>query len=566
MEGRITALLEKEIFSPIDWYFAKMIIPSNLENASHLLLCYLLAMARQGHLCVEVIGNKISPHPLILTADQEQAFILEKELIEAFHQLPSSFYEEILEESKIPSLPICRFQNRLYLQKNWLLEKEFLIQVKRLLKKTPALTLNPIEINSSCNALQSLALQRALKSSLSIISGGPGTGKTFTAIEIIESFFKALPEEERGHVRVRLTAPTGKAASLLEKNMMSKLGSLQGVTCGTLHSFLKVGFHEDTFQRSFFADLILIDEASMLDAKLFVRLLSSLQVGGRVVLMGDKDQLPPVESGGFFADLIDLAEDLSLPVTLLQKSVRVEKVGLQDLADAILTQDIEKIKRQEGVKIFSSLKNSPVKEMLEKECKAHFSFPHQEDFDSLECLKAMEKFRILSPIKKGPFGVETLNQMILEGFIYKRLSDEKVICPILVTENDSARGLMNGDTGIIVAKVSSLKKGLFTSEDRAYFFSKEGKDQASELAATVLPSFAFAYCLSVHKSQGSEYETVLVILPPGSEKFGREVLYTAITRAKKNIFLLTEEVTLRSLLEKSSRKISGLTKQQKIAY
>ena len=561
MEGRIGVLLEKEIFSPIDWYFAKTIVASDEDSSSRLLLCYLLAMARQGHLCLQVIENKMSPPPSILTADQEEAYALEEELIKAFFELPSFLYEELTEQDKIPTSPICLFKNRLYLQKNWLLEKEFLTQIKRLQEKSPILILAPIEASLTCNALQGLALERALSSSISVISGGPGTGKTFTAIEIIQSFFKALPEKERAHVRVRLAAPTGKAAALLEKNMMSKLGSLQGVTCGTLHSFLKVGFHEDTFQRSFFADLLLIDEASMLDAKLFVRLLSSLQEGGRVVLMGDKDQLPPVESGGFFADLIDLANDFSVPVTLLQKSVRMEKVELQDLADAVLSQDIEKIKRQEGVKIFPSLRNSSIKEMIEKECKAYFSIPYQEDFDPLASLQKMERFRILSPIKKGSLGVESLNQMILEGFIYNRLSEDKIICPILITENDSARGLMNGDTGVLVAKVSSLKKGLFLSEDRAYFFSKEGKDQVRELPATVLPSFTFAYCLSVHKSQGSEYESVLVILPPGSEKFGREILYTAITRAKKNVFLATEEATLRALLEKSSRKISGLTKQ-----
>lgn len=560
MEGRIGALLEKEVFSQIDWYFAKTIVPSDQDSSSRLLLCYLLAMARQGHLCIQVIENKMSPHPSILTADQEEAHNLEEELVKAFHQLPSFLYEELTKKDKIPTSPICLFKNRLYLQKNWLLEKEFLRQIKRLQKNSPILILNPIEASLTCNNLQSLALERALSSSISVISGGPGTGKTFTAIEIIQSFFKALPEEERVHVRVRLAAPTGKAAALLEKNMMSKLGSLQGVTCGTLHSFLKVGFHEDTFHRSFFADLLLIDEASMLDAKLFIRLLSSLQEGGRVVLMGDKDQLPPVESGGFFADLIDLAEDLFVPVTLLEKSVRVEKVGLQDLADAVLNQDIEKIKRQEGVKIFPSLRNSSVKEMIAKESKTYFSFAYKEDFDPLALLQKMERFRILSPIKKGPLGVETLNQMILESFIYNCLSEDKLICPILITENDSARGLMNGDTGVLVAKVSSLKKGLFLSEDRAYFFSKEGRDQVRELAASVLPSFTFAYCLSVHKSQGSEYESVLVILPPGSEKFGREILYTAITRAKKNVVLITEEAVLRALLEKSSRKISGLTK------
>ncbi|MBS0628355.1 MAG: exodeoxyribonuclease V subunit alpha, partial [Verrucomicrobia bacterium] len=536
MEGRIGTLVEKEIFSPIDAYFAKMLVKE--DSSCEVLVGYLLAMARQGHLCIQIKDNKVTPHPSILTEDAKEADDLEKELINAFSKLSSSFYEKILDETRLPSSPLCLFENRLYLQKNWVLEKEFLNQIKRLQERNPFLNLNPLEISSSCNKEQALALQKALSSPISVISGGPGTGKTFTAIEIVRAFFKALPEGEKDLVRVRLAAPTGKAAALLEKNMMGKLGSLSGVTCGTLHSFLKVGFQQDTFKRSFFADLLLIDESSMLDAKLFVRLLSSLQEGGRVVLMGDKDQLPPVESGGFFADLIDLAETLNIPVTLLQKSVRVEKIELQNLAEIILKQDFEKIREREEVKIVTSFKDKSIKEVLEKECRTHFSFPYQESCNFLEHLKGMEKFRILSPIRKGPFGVDALNQMILKAFIHNRLSEDKLICPILITENDATRSLMNGDTGILVAKISSLKKGIFTAEDRAYFFSKEQEDQTREFSATVLPLFTFAYCLSVHKSQGSEYESVLVMLPPGSEKFGKEVLYTAVTRAKKKVFLI----------------------------
>lgn len=552
----IDSLLEKEEFSFIDYYFAKQF---SVSESATLLLCYLLATARQGHLCIHIDKEKINPSPFSFFTDQEIAAVIEKKLIEAFFDLPSSLYEKIQDPEKIPTSPICIFKNKLYLQKNFLLERQFLVEIQRLQKEPFSFQLNKIEHNSCLDKQQFLALQRALTSSLSVISGGPGTGKTFTAIEIVRSFLEALPEEEKGRVLIKLAAPTGKAAALLEKKIREKLGDLTCVVCGTLHSFLKIGSNEEPFSKSVFADLFLIDEASMLDAKLFVRLLSSLPGGGRVVFMGDKDQLPPVESGGFFADLIDLADLFQMPVTLLQKNIRLETPSLQNFASAVLNQNIEKIKQSREVKIFSSLRKSNVKELIEKECKTSFAFSHSADFDPLIPLKEMEKFRILSSIRKGLFGVESINQIVLEKFLEKRQSHEKIVCPILITENDAPRGLMNGDTGILVSSVSSIKKGLFNSGDKAYFLSKEGAVQAQEFSASVLPLFTFAYCLSVHKSQGSEYDRVLVILPKGSEKFGKEVLYTAITRAKKEVLVMTEEPILEAILQKTSRKISGFT-------
>ena len=103
-----------------------------------------------------------------------------------------------------------------------------------------------------------------------------------------------------------------------------------------------------------------------------------------------------------------------------------------------------------------------------------------------------------------------------------------------------------------------MKKGFYGVSDKAYFLSKEDGEEVREMSAIVLPSFEFGYCLSVHKSQGSEYESVLILAPPGSEKFGKEVLYTAVTRAKKKGVLIAEEGTLKILLDKSSRKASGL--------
>ncbi len=555
MQGRLETYLQKEIFIPIDRYFARAILGGREDLFAEILFCYLLAAARAGHLCVNITKDKIYPPACTFTEELQEAQALEKEVREAFYNLSPALYEEV--KDKKPTMPILRAGSYLYLQKNYLLERNFLLHLKRLQKQELKVLTPLIEVDSCCNEQQTLALQRALTYPVSVISGGPGTGKTFTAVEIVRSFLQAIPAEEKSNVRIKLAAPTGKAAALLEKNIMSKVGALPEITCGTIHSFLKTGAREEGFQRSLFADLLLIDEASMLDAKLFVRLLSGLLGGGRLVLMGDKDQLPPVESGGFFSDLIDLSAELNIPATILSTGIRAEKEDLRELAQAILQKNLAKLKKARGVTLFSSLNGHLIKDLIVKECKTYFSFG--EGIDPLVALQSMERFRLLSPIKKGPFGVDTLNRMILEGFLYGRRFEERMICPILIGRNDAFRGLMNGDTGILIASVSSLQKGIFSSEDKAYFLSKDGLLQARELAAVTLPPFTYAYCLSIHKSQGSEYESVLVVLPRGSEKFGREVLYTAVTRAKKSVQLAAEEEALKVLLEKSSGKISGLT-------
>ncbi len=557
--------IDSQVFAPIDYFFAKTILSLYKEKTHGVFLAYLLAMGRSGHLCVEVSEGKVTPSPSFLTEDPELAMILEKELVEFFPSIPSSFCHKISKGNSLPKVPLYLWENRLYFQRNWELEESFLFHLERIQKGHLQKTITSPQFNKMLNNEQITAVTKALESPISLISGGPGTGKTFTAIEIVSSFLLAFPEEKRKKLRIKLAAPTGKAAAILEKNIMERLSGLfSNIECGTIHSFLKMGSYEEG--KSLFADLFLIDESSMLDAKLFVQFLEGLQTGGRVIFMGDKDQLPPVEAGGFFSDLIAVSEEIALPVTLLKKSLRVEKQELQDLAEALLSVDVERVKEQEGVEILPKNSLSAVRERVWMECKSAFSFFMKEcsETNLLDALKKVEKFRVLSCMRKGFLGVDHLNRMVLERFLSELQEDQFLVCPILITANDTARQLMNGDIGFLCAKASSLKRSLYQSCDRAFFLNKE--DSADlikfrEISATILPSFEFAYCLSVHKSQGSEYESVLVLAPSGSERLGKEVLYTAVTRAKKKVKVLIEENTLVSLLGKSSKKISGVQKK-----
>jgi exodeoxyribonuclease V alpha subunit len=166
------------------------------------------------------------------------------------------------------------------------------------------------------------------------------------------------------------------------------------------------------------------------------------------------------------------------------------------------------------------------------------------------------QFRILSCIRKGPLGVDQLNEMVLQRFLEGKKDDDLFSVPILIKENSESMQLMNGDVGYLVAKVSSFKKKRFESSDLAHFSSRS-------FSPLLLPSFEWGYCLSVHKSQGSEYDSVIALAPKGSEGFGKEVLYTAVTRAKSQLLLLGEESTISALLGKSSRKASGISQRLK---
>lgn len=533
---RIWQLVEDEIFSPIDVYFAQTLLKdasSEVQNESLFLYAYLFSVARQGHFCLEIFPDgKIHPSPSWMIDEEGIGKEIEQKVSAGIAHLSSSFCQEVTEDSPAPLTPLCRFQNRLYLQKNWLLETKFLFHLQRLLKSSPQFCLKDPKIeNTLLNQEQRKAVALALSSSICFLSGGPGSGKTFTAAEIAKTFLASLPEEERKNASIKIAAPTGKAAAHLEKQLASQLENLAKIECKTLHSFLKSPMKKHS--PTLFADLFLIDEASMLDGALFTRLLSSFQGGGRLVLIGDKDQLPPVESGSFFADLMQVAKIADLPSLSLQECLRVEKKELLTFARAILDGDEEKVFSSSFVSFFSSSQISEIRSWIQEQ----YIDP---------------SLQILSCIRKGPLGVESINEMMLQKFLEGKEDDALLSVPILITKNCEEMQLMNGDTGTLVAKVSSFRKKRFTADEKAHFSQRI-------FSAVTLPPFEWGYCLSVHKSQGSEYDRVIALVPPGSERFGREVLYTAVTRAKKEILLVGEMSVLSMLLQKSSRKMSGLS-------
>ncbi len=420
--------------SPVDFYFAKKLAPDGEEPVTQF-LADLLRSAREGHLCVE-----------------------------AGPSLPKHLFDKALVEER----------GRIYLRRNWECEQRFIHHYHRLKGQTPAISLPEFTLDPSLESEQKLAIHNGAKRSLSLICGGPGTGKTFTAANLIRN---VLP-----YLNPVVAAPTGKAAA----NLRRALDGLCPVT--TLHSLLKRGHLE--------ADLVLVDESSMIDAELMATLFASIKEGARLILIGDRDQLPPVETGHFFADL---AEDREL-VTELGRCLRAELSEIVEMAQAV-----------------KAGKAVPIEPLP--------------DFRAIAEAVFERKACILTPLRHV---VRYLNSKLLK-------EDQKrggTRFPIMICVNDRAIDLYNGDVGEL--------EGEF-----AYFGEKK-------VPAYLLPRYEYAYVISVHKSQGSEYDEVVVLLPEGSEAFGREMLYTAITRAKKRVTIHSKEEIVTQILNRQDHRLSGV--------
>lgn len=417
-------------------------ILSNLANLDPTLAAALLTALQEGHVCLESEADV--SHPLL-----------------------------------------HRWGHYIYPKRHWVLETRIIDNLARLQTPLPAITASAPDLSDE----QQRALQLALSHPVSLITGGPGTGKTHVA--------RALAKAVSG--RIVLAAPTGKAAARLQSVRSDAL-------CGTLHAVLGIRSSRDLAREGSYlkADLLIVDESSMIDLSLFAFLLGSIRRGTRVVFLGDANQLPSVGSGSIFADL-----EGQIPTARLTHCFRSDQAQILQLADAV--------RRGDPQPVLSAL--TP--------------------FDP-----AQENATILSCLRKGSEGVSLLNQQIATRKIGRLKQGEEITLPILITRTDYDKGLYNGETGLLIRTNVKPLYGRF-SDGRV-------------IPADNLPPYEYAFALSVHKSQGSEFDHVAVLVPPGSEVFGREVLYTAITRARHSVTISGDPEVIRQTILAHSRKTSGL--------
>lgn len=403
--------------------------------------------------------------------------------------------------------PFCKVVgNHLVLYKNYLLEQSILESIQERKKTAPLFNEVVIE-DPLLHKEQLQALQTLLSSGFSLLSGGPGTGKSHTCLSLIAHFQRLFQKKYGRDPKIIISAPTGKAAfSLIQKMDAS---TRKSVLWGTLHSLLKIHPTKQTPPPILAPDLFVIDEASMVDHVVFERLLKSLSIESALILMGDHHQLPSVIGGSIFYDLCQMS---TIPLATLSKCHRTEGEVLILAARAICNGDADSFfalleKKQESL-CFHSLPQHP----------APF----------------FEANIILCATNQGPFGQETLNAFALE-----KIAGEDI--PILATSNQFSLSVVNGQPGTW----KEWKKG-------GYLLFDGNAHPTSSI------SYQPAFALSIHKSQGSEWDHVAIVLPPHLEHFGKELLYTAFTRARKKVSLYAEKKTLLEILQKDSYRHSLL--------
>lgn len=485
--------------------------------------------------------------------------------------------EELLSPCSLVSTaaetPLVLSNNRLYLARYYHYEKRLAEKITEVaavsysIDNIESLLNNWFSIPADIEDHQRQAARVALTKGLCIISGGPGTGKTTTVVKIVTLLLAHFGPG----LRIALSAPTGKAAMRLRESVASQIPlltvddtikDLLPREARTLHRLLGVRKYSPSFRynanRPLPWDVVIVDEASMVDLALMSKLVDALAKGARLILLGDKDQLASVESGAVLSECIRV---LSGNVVELRIAHRFNE-EISRLARHINNGDGDStLGMIEDKKVTSVVKADPCWPDV---CGDKYEryLKKVKDFDSDEKLPALfqslNSFRILCALKNGVLGVIGVNETIerilaARGYECGR-AEWYSGRPVIVTRNDYNLGLYNGDIGICLP-------GSPGSRERFVWFERE--DGAfRRYPPAMLPSHETAWALTVHKSQGSEFKEVLVVLPETDNQIlSRELLYTAVTRAKEKVMIRSGASLCRQVVERLIDRQSGLADQ-----
>lgn len=419
------------------------------------------------------------------------------------------------------------------------------------------------------SAGQQAACRTAVERRLAVVSGGPGTGKTHTVIRLVALL--AQQRRRRGlSCRVRLLAPTGKAAARMLEALQEQAPELPEAyraelpeQASTIQRALgSIGGARTRFRHGRSLplpdDVVVVDEASMVDLALMRRLVEAVRPDAHLVLLGDRNQLASVESGAVLGEVVGAAQQPGSPiadsVALLTHSFRFDG-AIGALAEAVRTGDVGAalaVLRAGGPVTWldrpaSRALQGPVGDTVA----AGFRGLLRSDTPA-EALDALGQFRVLCAHRRGPWGVETLNHTIEQRLAPLGLAPSSAWYarrPVMVTANDYRQQLFNGDQGVAMPGPSGL---------RVTMAGEGGRSLSPSRLADVETVFA----LSIHKSQGSEYEHVMVVLPEASSPLlSRELLYTAITRARSQLTIVGGEEELAAAIRRPLSRTSGLAQR-----
>lgn len=600
--NKLESLQKLELIRPIDLELCRFLRDRHPRIEKEVLLAAALTchLYQQGHVCL----------PLADYAGQQ---LFDEEHDDIALQAPDlEQWRQSLQNCPAVGTPgeykplILDTSDRLYLHKFWYYEHSLatkLIQKssekikdcdEQLLKDGLDRLFNTAEQPD----WQQVAAATSIFNKLSIISGGPGTGKTSTVVRILALVLEQYQQRDK-NLNIVLAAPTGKAAARLkdsivnakeELNVSEAIRSAIPEKAQTVHQLLGARRYSSQFRYNADNpvpyDLIIVDEASMVDQALMSKLTEALLDDARLILLGDKDQLASVEAGSVLGDICDrdvnqfstenaarlAVLSLNLPdkfltdsdcllidnITLLTKSYRFEsKSGIAKLSkyvnsgEADRALDILANSQYKDISLHQIESIEGIKQIYEQKLIDYFNDIVNADSAHI-ALKKFNRFRILAAHRKGPLGIRHLNQLA-ETILQQRELIPKYAQwypgkPVIINVNDYTLELFNGDIGVCLPDEQG--------EMKVYF---EDDGEVRGFAHSRLPDHNKAYTLTVHKSQGSEFDEVMLVLPDRVSKvLSRELIYTALTRARSKISIVGKETILRAGIKKSIRRSSGL--------
>jgi len=408
---------------------------------------------------------------------------------------------------------------------------------------------------------QRQAVRTCLASRLGVLVGGPGTGKTRTVATILA----ALLRDEGATPRIALAAPTGKAAArmgesianaaaLLETSDPDLADSMRQVRPSTVHRLLGVRRGSAAFRHNasdpLHHDVVIIDEASMMSLPLSASLLEALSASTRLILVGDPDQLASVEAGSVLADLVAARGPISSCVAELTANHRFGAgSAIGELAAAVRRGDVEGTRRAldtgGGASLHSS--GSTARSIVEPVALAM----RQAALAGDQTLAAeqLDSVRVLCAHRRGPAGVARWNSLVESWLGDVRPFSDYAGRPVMVTVNDAPRRLFNGDIGVVVEQ----------PETGALEVVIPDGESIRHVPRVHLGRVETVHALTIHKSQGSEFDRVVVVLPSADSLLAtRELLYTAITRARSSVTLIGSLDAVLAAVSRPTRRASGL--------